>query len=130
MKVLYLFILLFSSASTYAEGFGGASGSNKLGEIFHLDQAGIYVQKNELDKKWEEDYTTEVDRFDISSIQEETFIIFNPSGKSPLAGVTYKVDYSKKTKNTCGKPMKIFQCIKGCEGRRVPQVFFVQPWEC
>lgn len=139
MKILIVLFLLFPNLAV-AAGYGGAQGTNKLGEIIRIEgdiPDTIYVQKNAKDFDWKEKYSLDDACPTFQKIFEgaRQFSCI-PNGKSPLAGTTYGVTTSKKY-IPCDEPPyndkspgEVYVCVKGCENPRAPKIFYVSPWEC
>ena len=116
----------------FAAAYGGASGQNSRGGIVHIlgdipDK--IYVQRG---KDWPEEYDLRAECPGFT----DTEISCRSTGKSPLAGVTYKVTTSKKYRPCKGAPYfdkspgEVYVCVKGCGNPRAPRIMYVSPWEC
>lgn len=121
--------------SCMAAGYGGARGTNSLGEIIHIggDTADtIYVQKNKQDHEWLEHYDlrSECPTFDAK------VLACLPGRRSPLSGVTYRITTSRKWRPCNTEPYfdkspgEVYVCVKGCSNKRAPRIFYVDPWEC
>ena len=118
-----------------ADGYGGARGKNSLGEIVYIGEdtaRSIYVEKNKQDHDWAEHYDFAAE---CPTSTHNTFSC-PPGRKSPLSGSTYKITTSKKWR-PCNvdpfydkSPGEVYVCVKGCDNKRVPKIFYVNPWEC
>ena len=144
MKKLVVFALLLVPGMSLAAGYGGAEGRNKAGEIIHFAADAYYelfVQKNKDDHEWTEHYDMNVECpgfVKAMGAAEGTSLVFScPAGRRfPLSGATYRITTSREYQ-PCNldpyfdeSPGTIYECIAGCEGKRVPRQFRESPWEC
>jgi hypothetical protein len=156
MKTYSLLLLFFFSIIGLAAGYGGASGTNSLGEIIHIEgdiADTIYVQKNEKDHEWTESYDFLEECPDFPQYAKEGEELKDrfscrKEGKSPLAGAVYKMTTSEDWR-PCESfpedmgfqpdpnidygfdaPGDVYVCIAGCDNPRAPKIFYVNPWEC
>lgn len=142
MKTLLALIFAVLPAACLADGYGGAEGLNRAGEILHIEDRTLYVQKDASDTAWTEasrehyDMDGQCPEFDAwHNAKGATFTC--PANRDfPLSGATYKVATSRKWRSCSGAPYfdqsgdTVYVCVRGCAGRRVPEVFHVFPWEC
>jgi hypothetical protein len=141
MKFAIALLVLISSIA-HSAGYGGAEGDNALGQIIHIKEYGgnldpyIFVQKNELDINGANGRGQKYNVADECPIWTKHSLVCKKSGKSPLAGATYKITTSKEwmpCKNSEVEPSDeagiIYKCIKGCNSR-TPKIFYENPYEC
>ena len=139
MKSLIVFAVFFPVIAS-AAGYGGAEGKNRRGEIIRIGgdiPDTIYVQKNKKDLNWKEQYSLAKECPAFTAIFEgKRQFSCNFSGKSPLAGTTYKVTTLKSYK-PCDEPPYndkspgiVYLCVAGCDDPRVPKLLYESPWEC
>lgn len=135
-----LILLAFLPGLSFAEGYAGADGTNRRGELVHIGEGGmggdsaegIYVFKNTKSyasgKKWKERYAL-LD--ECPSFLNGPQFSCSANGKSPLAGSTYKITTSK-TYRPCddGSIGRVYVCVAGCKNPRTPKIFYESPWEC
>jgi hypothetical protein len=135
MKSAFIFFFLLPCLA-FAEGYSGASGVNKRGEIISIGDDGgdlattIYVfEKNAESPKLKERYILKEECPSFFGNREQ--FSCRKDGKSPLAGTTYRVTTSEKYR-PCGDefPGEVYVCIEGCNSPRAPEIFHVNPWEC
>ena len=133
-----LLLFLFASSLASAAGYGGAQGTNKLGQIVTLQGDGyedtvIIVKKNT--KEYLYKFKAECSFF-FNADNEEGKMLCSKKGRSPLAGATYKITTSKKW-TPCKEnelypsndPGTVYICIRGCNNQ-TPMIFYENPWEC
>lgn len=129
-----LFLLLPCLA--FAEGYSGAHGTNKLGEIVGIGDDGgdlattIYVYaKRAKVSKFKARYRLKEEC--PSFFGGEKQFSCRKDGKSPLAGTTYQVTTSEKYR-PCGEEFagEVYVCIAGCNNPHAPKLFYVSAWEC
>ena len=142
MRSLFIVFALFPLVAM-ADGYTGAHGTNKLGELIYIgagslgsadDPAdGIYVFKNRksyLKGQLSKRYALLEECPLFSNAEGERFSC-HKNGISPLAGATYRVTTSRKYKpchdDTIGT---VYVCVAGCNSPRVPRIFYKEPWEC
>jgi hypothetical protein len=135
MKQLALLLLLFVSTTSFSGGFGSAEGKNSYGRRIHIDESSdgyvIWIPFNENGPPLEFQIQEECPGWDW----EGKSFSCKPSGKSPLAGATYKITTSKKWQPCSGEPYfdktprQVYVCVSGC-GPNAPKIFYVTPWEC
>lgn len=118
-----------------ADSFGGAHGKNRLGDDIHIGgeyddlTIEVYGKNHDKSKPAKEAYRFSDECKVIRSKRKDFIglgaaIVCKKEGRSPLAGVTYKVT---SVKQECGG--WLYTCVKGCN-RRVPATMYEQPWEC
>lgn len=146
MKTAWALMLAFVSATCFADGYGGAEGLNRAGEILHIDLGDegfvLYVQKSPDDTGWAEssreryNINRECPEFDLRhDARGETFTC-PPNRDFPLSGATYKSATSSKWRSCNVAPDfdksgdTVYLCVSGCGGKRTPKIFHVFPWEC
>jgi len=142
MRLLALVFALLFPWSAYAVGYGGAFGMNALGQEIHIaDELAnslfvYWVDKPEGERKRQWQGKT-IGKFKISEecpgwdwAQDQKHIVCLPTGKSPLAGATYRIEESNKIKDVCGNNAKVYRCIEGCDKPVVPKLLVEEPWEC
>ncbi|MGM9482509.1 hypothetical protein ACS5PN_15060 [Roseateles sp. NT4] len=49
---------------------------------------------------------------------------------SPLTGAYFRIRFSETHSNMCRRGTVIYECVQGCEPRRVPRLFVEEPEEC
>lgn len=67
--------------------------------------------------------------WNITAVPFQTTFTCTPSGKSPLAGATYRFKVSK-AKDECGEKTRMFVCVVGCAPKRVPVRLKLNHYEC
>ena len=129
----FLMLLACTPLLAIAAPYGGAEGKNQLGEIIGISSEvpEIYVHKNIKDSEVNERYNLSEE---CPTFLKGDFKKFSckSNRKSPLAGTTYKVITSKKY-HPCDDHTfngTIYVCIKGCNNKRAPKIFYESPYEC
>ena len=143
MKTLWAMALLLFPVATFASGYGGAEGRNRLGERIYIagdSHYEIYVIKGPSAADWSKPYDMNVECPEFINAMEkggvgQTFSC--PSQrKFPLSGTTYRITTSTKYR-PCNfdpyfdkTPGIVYLCVKGCNGKSAPTIFKESPWEC
>ena len=134
ISVVMLCMLLVATP-VHAAGYGGASGTNALGEIIHIsgDMAeSLYVQNPAKDSGPVETYDMKQECPTLT----DTTLACLPGRASPLSGATYRITTSKRWTPCNVEPYhdksagEVYECIAGCGNPRTPKIFHVNPWEC
>ncbi len=134
-----LAVTLLIPAVALAASYGGAAGQNKRGEWVYIegDMAEyIRVRKGDVGTAVLAEYSLAEECPSFENRLDENRFHCRSSGKSPLAGATYKIttkeDYMpcNVAPNYYKDPGEVYICIAGCENDRVPAMFYVAPSEC
>lgn len=124
-------VMVFTSATAYGAGYGGARGKNRLGQTIHIQQEvglRIYIE-NKSEREWVGGYNFDEEcREILDDKQYVKEIVCKKNGKSPLAGATYKV-IPNPNQNDCDYAAT-YKCIDGCQEKRVPLEIVEGTWEC
>ena len=128
-------LLSLCSSACMAASYGGAMGENEIGQIVIITgdiPDSIHVR----DKK---QVSNDLQMYELRSecpvFEEGKRITCLASGKSPLAGATYKITTSRKWRPCSSAPFfdkqpgEVYICIKGCN-KHTPRIFYVNRWEC
>jgi hypothetical protein len=143
VKHVCVLILALIPATGLAAGYGGAEGRNKAGEIIHLGSDSYYelfVQKDESDHEWVEHYDMNIECPGFAQAMQTLAgrrVFSCPANRGfPLSGATYRIATSEEYRPCELEPFfdespgTVYECIDGCEGERVPPLFYESPWEC
>ena len=144
MRILLSIALALIPAWSFAAGYGGAEGRNRLGERIYIASESyydLYVFKGPKKGDWPKpfDMNTACPEFGkamaalnetMNKIPSQTFSC--PSHRSfPLSRTTYRITTSKKYRICDGEfPGMVYVCIKGCNSRKAPSIFKEDPLEC
>jgi len=131
MRHIPILALLFFCDAAVAMGFGGALGSNRLGQKIHIEESksgvSIFVE-SPGQVEWAE--FPILDECPNWNWDGQRSFSCKFTGRSPLAGATYNVGISGRIRSACGKRAVVYTCVRGCNKKAVPATFVVQPWEC
>jgi hypothetical protein len=138
LRALSPLLLFFISNLAFGGGYGGAEGTNRLGQK-------VGFTSEDLHQIWVRDPKQGKGNFKTYEMSSECPAIIewldaeptkgllircSTTGLSPLAGTTYTKIKSKRIKNFCNEPAIVFKCVAGCERKEVPHIIVEQPWEC
>lgn len=133
MKPIFFLALSFFPTLAFCVGYGGAAGENQIGEMVRIAESdeglSIFVEKLGSKRPWKE-YKVSEECPTWKLENDQKIIACQKSGKSPLAGATYKVTTSKKIRDVCKDPAVIYVCVQGCSRKETPKLLVEQPWEC
>ena len=132
---MWAFAWLVYSTPLLAAGYGGDSGSNRLGQFVLIapdtsDEIVVYRSVKDFPAKRQSEFkfVEECDWLFDGQVQR---LDCRKGTSSPLAGATYvrKHPRSKKYSNGCGGYISVMVCLTGCESKKVPRRLEEGLWE-
>ena len=142
MNKLWTIACLLLPALSFAAGYGGAEGRNRLGERIHIGSDSyheLFIVKGPGDGVWSKPYDMNIHCPEFKSALESSQVSqFScpPQRHFPLAGATYRITRSNKYR-PCSidpfydkSPGTVYVCVKGCGRKSVPAQLWERPWEC
>lgn len=142
MKRVYVIALALIPVWSFAAGYGGAEGRNRLGERIFIASDSyyeLYVIRGPSERDWSKPFDMNVDCPEFSkALGKGPGATFScpPQRAFPLSGTTYRITTSRKYRPCSDAPYydnypgTVYLCVKGCNSKTAPAIFKESPWEC
>lgn len=142
MKKICAIALAIIPVWSFAAGYGGAEGRNRLGErilIASDSYYDLYVITGPSEGDWSKPFDMNAYCPGFSEAMNKglgaTFSC-PPQKTFPLSGATYRITTSRKYRPCSAEPFydkspgTVYVCVKGCNSKTAPALFKESPWEC
>jgi hypothetical protein len=139
---IYLVALAIIPVWSFAAGYGGAEGRNRLGERIYIASDSyydLYVIRGPSESDWSKPFDMDTNCPGFSNAMNKgpgaTFSC-PPKPAFPLSGTTYRITTSRKYRPCSSEPFNdnspgtVYECVKGCNSKTAPAIFNESPWEC